>query len=44
MVVDIAGAQENFQQIATRLNEVGKEIGVMVNIQRMELFAAMHRV
>jgi ACT domain-containing protein len=44
MVVDIAGAQENFQQISARLNDVGKEIGVMVNIQRMELFAAMHRV
>jgi ACT domain-containing protein len=44
MVVDIAGAQESFQQIAARLSEAGKEIGVMVTIQRMELFAAMHRV
>ncbi len=44
MVVDIAGAQENFQQIATRLADTGKNIGVMVTMQRMELFAAMHRI
>ncbi|MCE5343982.1 MAG: ACT domain-containing protein [Eubacteriales bacterium] len=44
MVVDIAGAQESFQQIAARLADAGKEIGVMVTIQRMELFAAMHRI
>ena len=44
MVVDIAGAQESFQDIASRMAEIGKKIGVMVTIQRMELFAAMHRV
>jgi predicted amino acid-binding ACT domain protein len=44
MVVDIAGARENFDQIAARLNDTGKQIGVLVTIQRMELFAAMHRI
>ena len=44
MVVDIADAQENFEQIAQRLSEVGALIGVTVNIQRMELFTAMHRI
>ena len=44
MVVDLEGTQESFQQIAERLSEVGKQIGVMINIQRMDLFAAMHRI
>lgn len=44
MVVDIAGASENFDQIAARLGDAGKQIGVSVTIQRMELFAAMHRI
>ncbi|MDD3212670.1 MAG: ACT domain-containing protein, partial [Eubacteriales bacterium] len=44
MVVDIADAKESFQQIAERLAATGREIGVTVNIQRMELFAAMHRI
>jgi len=44
MVVDIAGARENYDQIAMKLNDVGKQIGVLVTIQRMELFAAMHRI
>ena len=44
MVVDLAGAPENFQEISARLAKVGGEIGVLITIQRMELFAAMHRV
>jgi len=44
MVVDLEGANDSFQDIAARLAEVGKETGVMVNIQRMDLFAAMHRI
>jgi len=44
MVVDLEGSQESFQQIAQRLTEVGEEVGVIVTIQRMDLFAAMHRI
>ena len=44
MVVDLQGTQESFQQIADRLTEIGKQTGVMINIQRMDLFAAMHRI
>ena len=44
MIVDLAGAQDSFQQIAERLAEVGRQTGVMVTIQRMDLFAAMHRI
>ena len=44
MVVDLQGTQESLQQIAERLTEIGKQTGVMINIQRMDLFAAMHRI
>ena len=44
MVGDLAQAQESFQELGQRLTIVGEQIGVMVNIQRMELFAAMHRI
>lgn len=44
MVVDLQGSQENFQQIAARLAAVGEQTGVLVNIQRMDIFAAMHRI
>ena len=44
MVVDIESAAENFQHTAEKLTEVGKAIGVTVNIQRMDIFAAMHRI
>ncbi len=44
MVVDLQGSQENFQQTAARLTAVGEQTGVLVNIQRMDIFAAMHRI
>lgn len=44
MVVNLEGSQESFQQIAQRLTEVGEQVGVIVTIQRMDLFAAMHRI
>ena len=44
MVVDISKARENFGQLSETLTLVGNQVGVMVHIQRMELFAAMHRI
>ena len=44
MVVDLENAQESFQQIAQKLASIGAETGVIVNIQRMDIFAAMHRI
>ena len=44
MVVDLQGAKQSFQKTAESLSAVGQQMGVTVNIQRMELFAAMHRI
>ncbi|MDD3411390.1 MAG: ACT domain-containing protein [Eubacteriales bacterium] len=44
MVVDVAGAQDSFAQIAQRLSKTGDDIGVAVQIQRVDIFDAMHRI
>ena len=44
MVVDLADVTDSFQQIAQKLASVGEATGVIVNIQRMDIFAAMHRI
>ena len=44
MVVDLDGAKQSFQQVAQLLTAIGDEIGVAINIQRMDIFAAMHRI
>ena len=44
MIVDIGESPVSFQQVAKRLSDVGEQIGVLVNIQRMEIFTAMHRI
>jgi len=44
MVVNLEGSPESFQQIAQQLSEIGEQVGVIVTIQRMDLFAAMHRI
>ncbi len=44
MIVDISGAKESFAQIAEGLQAVGNTIGEAVQIQRADLFEAMHRI
>ncbi len=44
MIVDLAGAKESFSEIAERLTTVGRDIGESVQIQRADLFDAMHRI
>ena len=44
MVVDLTDVTDSFQQIAQKLATVGEATGVIVNIQRMDIFAAMHRI
>ncbi len=44
MIADIAGAKQPFERVAADLEQVGKEIGVMVKCQREEIFTSMHRI
>ncbi|MEA5015706.1 MAG: ACT domain-containing protein [Candidatus Limiplasma sp.] len=44
MMVDISNAAHGFSDIAAALTQAGEAMGVVVQIQRAELFDAMHRV
>ena len=44
MMVDLAGASISFEELSDHLARKGKELGVRVEIQREEIFKAMHRV
>ena len=44
MVVDLDGANLPFARISEELQPVGKELGMLIHIQRMDIFDAMHRV
>ena len=44
MVVDMSGNEKRFTEITEKLNEVGQEMGVLVNVQRMDIFDAIHNI
>ncbi len=44
MIVDMSAANETFDAAADALEELGKDIGVVVKCQREEIFDSMHRI
>jgi ACT domain-containing protein len=44
MMVDVSGASVSFEEVRKGLDEKGKQLGVKVEIQREEIFQAMHRI
>ncbi len=44
MIVDMTAATAPIADVAVRLNEVGEELGEVINIQRADIFDAMHRI
>ena len=44
MVVDVSGATCPVAELAQKLDEKGKEMGLNIRLQRAEIFKAMHRV
>lgn len=44
MVVDVSGATCPVAELAQKLDEKGKEMGLSIRLQRAEIFKAMHRV
>ena len=44
MIVDVTNADAPIADVAVRLNEVGEELGEVINIQRTDVFDAMHRI
>lgn len=44
MMVDLAGASASFAELRRRLDGAGEALGVKVEIQREDIFQAMHRI
>ncbi|MBQ8081379.1 MAG: ACT domain-containing protein [Clostridia bacterium] len=44
MVVDLTSCGLTFSEVADELTPVGREIGMEIHVQRMDIFDAMHRV
>ena len=44
MIVDLAGATVSFAEIVAELEGVGTQLGMSIQLQRMDIFDAMHRV
>ena len=44
MMVDIAAASISFEALRQALDAKGQQLGVKVEIQREEIFQAMHRI
>jgi len=44
MIVDLSGAQKDFDVIQSELEQVGEETGVIIKTQREDIFDQMHRI
>ena len=44
MIVDMAGTSREFNAVADDLDELGRDIGVVIKCQREEIFDSMHRI
>jgi ACT domain-containing protein len=44
MMVDLSGSPVSFEELSERLRRKGDELAVRVEIQREEIFTAMHRI
>ena len=44
MVTDVSGSTMPVAELAQKLDEKGKEMGLSIRLQREEIFEAMHRV
>ena len=44
MITDISGSSKKFDELSDELDGIGEEIGVVIKLQREEIFAKMHRI
>lgn len=43
-LVDISASTISFDQLVDRLNEIGDEVGVKIQIQHEDIFNSMHKI
>ena len=44
MATDVSGANVPLAELATRMEEAGREMGLSIRVQREDIFEAMHRI
>jgi ACT domain-containing protein len=44
MMVDLAKARVPYEELSTRLKDIGRDLKVQVEVQREDIFKAMHRI
>jgi len=44
MIVDLSAQNKGFEEVVTELDMLGTDIGVLIKLQREDIFNAMHRV
>ena len=44
MIVDTSKTPKSFEEISEELEQIGKEIGVIIKAQREDIFNKMHRI
>ncbi len=44
MITDLSGKKKHFAEVSAELEKLGKDIGVIIKIQREDIFNEMHRI
>ncbi len=44
MLIDLSGCEKSFAEVSDSLDEKGKEMGLIIRIQREDIFDRMHRI
>ena len=44
MLIDLSGCEKSFADVSDSLDEKGKEMGLIIRIQREDIFDRMHRI
>ena len=44
MIADLSGSEKNTADVKQDLTAIGEEIGVVIHVQREEIFDRMHRI
>ena len=44
MAVEVSGCNVPLAELVTRMDEIGRDMGLSIRVQREDIFEAMHRV
>ncbi len=44
MLIDLSGCEKSFAEVSDSLDEKGKEMGLIIRVQREDIFDRMHRI